>query len=72
MNDQARHNALRQIAKQVNKEINQAINGKPIKDHLKIISDVMKRHEETVKQLGFTRSWLIYTIGQINGVFKET
>ena len=51
MDDQARHNALRQITKQVNKEINQAIKDKPIKEHLKIISDVMKRHEETVKQL---------------------
>ena len=72
MDDQSRHNALRQIAKQVNKEINQAINDKPIKEHLKLISDVIRRHEETVKQFGFTRSWLIYTIGQINGVFKET
>ena len=69
-------NALTAIIKSINQEVKMRIpnaNEKTMckKENMEIILQIIDRHRETVKLLGFTHHQFIYRMGVMNGVYKD-
>lgn len=69
-------NALTAIIKSINQEVKKLIpnaDSKAMskKENMEIILQIIDRHRETVKLLGFTHHQFIYRMGVMNGVYKD-
>ena len=70
MRDSSRDNALLCLSKQLNRDINTAIKGKQ-GDLNPILIPIFSHYKLKAELLGFSFLQLKYTLGLINGQFKE-
>ena len=69
-------NALIAIIKSINQEVKKRIpkaTEKTMckKENMEIVLQIINKHRETVKLLGFSHHQFIYRMGVMNGVYKD-